>query len=183
MRGLARRVNEALEQSEARLGGIHVSHAAFSLVPENRYLLLRSAQWLQPMDLSFDIAIRYREPVTPDIEIAAVRSTAHEVYHLRQRALLRPPRPDVYERTEEMRASLFETCIELAVFGAVQDRAADPLRQSDPLVAQDGSDLRASLQGNIDATGVLASIAGGDKSISSSEELARMDALCETLGD
>lgn len=111
----------------------------------------------------FDIAVRYQREDPGTWEVAAVRSTAHERYHLRNRALRRPVAKDHRGRPEEMRAALFESCIEMQVFGSVNSHAMNPRQQSEPGVVDSDTDLYASMQGNLLATWELASIAGVDQ--------------------
>jgi len=178
---LAAHLDDALGKVEATLGSIHVATAAYTLVPPDRLLLHSRSQWLRPRSLVFDIAVRYRRDDPGSWEIAAVRSTAHELYHLRNRALKRPIADDQRGRSEEMRAALFESCIEMQVFGSVDSRALDPRRQSEPEVADNGSEIRASMEGNLLATWKLASIAGSDQRLSSPLEVGQLEALCESI--
>ena len=129
------------------------------------------------------IAVRYERADSLTWEISAVRSTAHELYHLRNRALARPVAEDDHGRSEEMRASLFESCIEMQEFGTVSSGALDPRRQSDPGVVDSGTDVHSSMQGNLLATLELASLSGNDQRFSSQSEIRQLNSLCESIVD
>lgn len=181
--GLARlavRLGDALNRIEASLGSMRVATASYTLVPPDRMLILSRSQWLRPRSLAFDIAIRFEKEEARASEVEAVRATAHELYHLWNRALGRAVAEDQSGRTEEMRAALFESCIEMDVFGAVGSRALDPLRQSEPGVVGPDTDLHSSMKGNLRATRELASIAGSDQRLSP-QEAGELDALCESI--
>jgi len=176
------RLDDALDRIEASLGSFRVRTASYMLVPPDRAMIHSRSQWLRPHSLVFDIAVRYQGADSLAWEISAVRSTAHELYHLRNRALARPVAEDDHGRSEEMRAALFESCIEMQVFGAVRSSALDPRRQSDPAVVDSGTDIHTSIQGNLLATRELASISGNDQRFSSSE-MIQLESLCESISD
>lgn len=183
MRAISARLDEALDKIEASLGFIRVRRASYTLVPPDRAMIHSRSQWLRPRSLVFDIAVRYERADSLTWEISAVRSTAHELYHLRNRALARPVAEDDHGRSEEMRASLFESCIEMQEFGTVSSGALDPRRQSDPGVVDSGTDVHSSMQGNLLATLELASLSGNDQRFSSQSEIRQLDALCESIDD
>lgn len=177
------RLDDALDKIEASLGSIRVRTASYTLVPPDRAMIHSRSQWLRPHSLVFDIAVRYQRANPLAWEISAVRSTAHELYHLRNRALARPLAEDSRGWSEEMRAALFESCIEMRVFGAVSSRALDPRRQSDPAVVDSDTDVYSSMQGNLLATRELVAISGNDQRLSSRQETRQLEALCESLVD
>ena len=94
MASISVRLDDALDRIQASLGSIHVRTASYTLVLPDRAMIHSRAQWLRPRSLVFDIAVRYQRADPLVWEISAVRSTAHELYHLRNRALSRPVAED-----------------------------------------------------------------------------------------
>jgi hypothetical protein len=173
-----RTLDKALNSVEELLGQrIHVSEATYVLVRPEEGFLYRSSQILRRRKLEFRIAIRFDASDPHEYEIDAVRSTAHELYHMASLSgASRGPKIE-----EEKAASIFETCVERKVFDAVRAAAFDEKLQ--PVVGI-GHSLRSidqSVEGNRQATIALGRIAGPDLALSSDDEHAALDVLCKSL--
>jgi hypothetical protein len=158
---------------------VRVSKIQLVLIPGNKSYLLQDSQFLRPLDLRLEIAVRWN----PDNQTASIqdltRSAAHEIYHMALRSLR--PRHLTRGTLEETDAAIFESCIEQATFGTIRTQAFDQASQSDPeaFASLDGPYLSAA--GNLEATRRLATIAGPDLKISSPREEREFEALCASL--
>lgn len=183
VREFSDRIERAFDRVEARYSRrVHVTHAVFYLVPPRSDYSMHSAQYLSPMDMKFEIAVRYSGGNPRASEIEAVRSTAHELYHMAERALA--PRHSVSaggDIPEEAKAGLFESCLEQDTFGSVHEDAFDPGKQTDPRYLGDFAGPSKSASGNLQAVHVLAQITGEDHRLSSSSEEVQFYRLCSSL--
>lgn len=183
IREFAGRIGRAFDGVEARYSHhIHVTNAVFYLVPPRSDYSMRSAQYLQPMGLEFKIAVRYSGSDPHASEVEAVRSTAHELYHMAERALA--PRHSAHmegDIPEEAKAALFESCLEQDTFGSVHEDAFDPGKQTDPRYLGDFSGPSKSASGNLQAVNTLARITGEDHRLSSPSEEGQFYRLCSDL--
>ncbi len=181
--GFAQHMQQTLDRVENRFGSrIHVSRASFALFPLGTSLWSSNSQFLRRSRMHFKIVARYNSGKSLDSEIVVVRSTAHELYHMAMIALPHPRHASQNQRLpEEVRASIFESCIEQDVYGTVRAETYDPGEQSDPDVVVEQRVLHESVAGNLRATQMLYEIAGNDQALSSPAELARFDRLCRSL--
>lgn len=173
-------LNRALDKIEERLDhGIRVTHASYTLVPPKQAHFERDTQIMHADNLAFNIAVRHDSTEPVDSEIHAVRSTAHELYHLALAAmgLTHGGR----EPAEEARASLFASCVELDVYGELSFEALDPSMQTDPAAFKGQYSAFNSTAGNLEASKLLRGIAGSDLQISSPSELKQFAELCNGL--
>lgn len=183
IREFSDRIGRTFDGIEARFSHrVHVTNAVFYLVPPRSEYSMRSVQYLHPLDLEFKVAVRYSGSDSRAFGIEAVRSTAHEFYHMAERALA--PHHSVHaagEIPEEAKAALFESCLEQDIFGSVHEDALDPEKQVDPGYLRGFSGPSMSASGNLQAVNILARITGEDHRLSSPSEDARFYRLCSSL--
>lgn len=173
-------LNMALDSVEQRFGHeIRVTHASYTLVRPNQAHLERDTQIMHVDNLSLKIAVRHDSIKPVESEIHAVRSTAHELYHMGLAAMgltheSRGP-------TEETRASLFASCVEMDVYGELSFETLDRSMQSDPTPFKGQDSAFDSTAGNLEASQLLREIAGSDLRISSPSELKQFAESCKGL--
>lgn len=180
---LAASLQAGINSVEKRFGGeFHVSEADYYLVNEIDGYLLRHTQLLRRNAITFKIAIRSDQKAPTNAERLAVRTTAHELLHIAWIVTGREDKP-AYKpgADEEVRASIFESCIEKDVFGNVSELGLSEDRQIDPQQVSDISFAHHSALGSVEALKEIRAIAGSDLRIDGSDEERQLDKLCRGM--
>lgn len=175
-----RKLDMALDKIEQRFDHrIRITHASYTLVLPHQKYLERDTQVMRSDNLSFSIAVRDSSTQRAESEINAVRSTAHELYHMGMAATGLTGVGN--EPAEEVRASLFASCVEMDVYGKLSADTLDTTMQTDPTPFKGQGSAFDSTTGNLDASRTLLGIAGSDLKISSPSEIGQFARLCNGL--
>jgi len=178
---LASSLQAGINSVEKRFdNAFHVSEANYYLFNETDGYLLRHTQLLRRDAVVFKIAIRSDQQAPNDAERLAVRTTAHELLHIawivtgREKQSAANPGMD-----EEVRASIFESCVEKDVFGNVSELGLSEERQLDPRQVGEISFAHHSALGSVEALNRIRAIAGRDIRIDGNDEERQLDKLCQ----
>lgn len=162
---LVRTVSDAAGSIEGRLHRrARLARVSIYLVPPGASMRLRDTRMIRPHALKITLAVRFGSELPNLGLVAAVRALAHEVFHMAADS-------ESSELPNEVRASLFASCVEKDVFGTLSRSFESP----DGLVGRDEGNnaVLDSLRGHAEAAALIRAVTDSERGPSDFEALCR----------
>lgn len=180
---LLERLRDAVYATEERFGlGIQVRTTSIVIFAPEVGIWSRDVRWLRSDRLVLRLLGRYNSDQSQVSERALIRTVAHELFHPARMAgrWKRNSKPaDI--SLEELRASLFEACIQYDVYSTLEPSNIVMERQVDIEKFSSDPVLHVSSQGSREALRLLNAMVGDDLSLAQERNRTSFARLCGGL--